>query len=105
MKSKKSKKSKYSKQDLDRSIQPTPTPKLCGCGNTEHLEGHCDGSHKVKKEPRKMINRRAIQAEIDKDKKIRALLATNYYNINQIAAMLGLHAERVKKVKDAKTGE
>jgi hypothetical protein len=83
MKSKKSKKSKSSKQDLDRSIQPTPTPKV----------------------ERKMINRKAVQAEIDKDKKVRALLATGHYNINQIAAMLGLQAERVKRIKDAKTGK
>lgn len=22
-----------------------PAPKMCGCGKTQHPEGHCDGSH------------------------------------------------------------
>lgn len=95
-KSKKQEKKAYSSKDLD--VKPIPTPKICGCGNSEHEEGHCDGSHK-KEQPRKMINRKAVQAEIDIDKDIRRLLATNYYNHNQIASMIrGANLERVKDV-------
>ena len=36
----------------------------------------------------------------DLEKKIKKLLAMDAYNINQIAAMLGVAAEKVKKVKD-----
>lgn len=103
MKSKKKKTSKSNKQEQDLDISTKPK---CGCGNTEHPDGECDGSHKVKKEPiatpkveRKMINRRAIQAEIDIDKDIRRLLTTGYYNHNQIASMIkGANLERVKQV-------
>lgn len=96
MKSKKKKTSKSNKQEQDLDISTKPK---CGCGNTEHPDGDCDGSHKVKKEPRKMINRRAIQAEIDIDKHIRRLLRTGYYNYNQIAGMIkGANLERVKQV-------
>jgi len=48
-----------------------------------------------------MIDRKATQAEIDIDKKIRELLATGYYNHNQIAGMIkGANLERVKKVSN-----
>ena len=98
MKSKKKKTNSYSKQELDQDIKPITTPKLCGCGDTEHEDGHCDGSHK-KKKPRKMINRKEVQAQIDIDKDIRRLLATNYYNHNQIASMIrGANLQRVKDV-------
>ena len=46
-----------------------------------------------------MINRKKVQAEIDIDKDIRRLLATGYYNHNQIASMIrGANLERVKDV-------
>ena len=97
MKSKKKTKKGYNKLEEAK-------PK-CGCGNTEHPDGECDGSH-LKTEPiatpkveRKMINRRAIQAEIDIDKDIRRLLDKNYYNHNQIASMIrGANLQRVKDV-------
>ena len=48
-----------------------------------------------------MIDRKATQAEINIDKKIRELLATGYYNHNQIAGMIkGANLERVKKVSN-----
>lgn len=91
MKSKKQIKEQYSSQEED-------TKPKCKCGDTKDPEGCCDGSHK-KKTKRKMINRRAIQAEIDIDKDIRRLLATNYFNHNQIASMIrGANLERVKDV-------
>ena len=93
MKSKKQIKKAFKEQEQDISALK------CKCGNTDHPDGDCDGSHKVKKQPRKMINRRAIQAEIDIDKDIRRLLETEYYNHNQIAGMIkGANLERVKKV-------
>ena len=96
MKSKKKTKKGYSSKELD--IKPIPTPKVCGCGDSEHQDGHCDGSHK-KKKPRKMIIRKEVQAQIDIDKDIRRLLATNYYNHNQIASMIrGANLQRVKDV-------
>ena len=52
----------------------------------------------VYKKETKYYDRKAIQAEIDIDKKIRALLEKNAYNLNQIAGMLMVHLERVKKV-------
>jgi len=79
MKSKKKKTSKYSRQDLDSRIEmvlDTSDPK------------------------KPMIDRKATQAEIDKDKKIKALLNVGAYNLNQIAGMLMLPLERVKKVKE-----
>ncbi len=81
MKSKKSKKRSYSKQDLD--IKKVLV---------------IDASDVDKKYP--MIDRKATQAKIDLEKKIKKLLAMDAYNINQIAAMLGVPAEKVKKVKD-----
>jgi len=78
MKSKKNKKSKYSKQDLD--IKKVLV---------------IDASDLDKKYP--MIDRKATQQEIDKDKKIKALLEKNAYDLNQIAGMLMLPLERVKK--------
>jgi hypothetical protein len=81
MKSKKSKKRSYSKQDLD--IKKVLV---------------IDASDVDKKYP--MIDRKATQAKIDLEKKIKKLLAMDAYNINQIAAMLGVAAEKVKKVKD-----
>lgn len=47
-----------------------------------------------------MINRKEVQAELDKDKNIRRLLDVGAYNLNQIAGMLMLPLERVKKVKN-----
>lgn len=81
MKSKKSKKRSYNKQDLD--IKKVLV---------------IDASDVDKKYP--MIDRKATQAKIDLEKKIKKLLAMDAYNINQIAAMLGVAAEKVKKVKD-----
>ncbi len=75
-KSKKAEKKPYSSKELDIS-EPIATPKV----------------------ERKMINRRAIQAEIDIDKDIRRLLRMGYYNYNQIASMIkGANLERVKQV-------
>ena len=79
MKSRKKKTNKYSRQDLDTRVKmvlDTSDPK------------------------KPMIDRKATQAEIDKDKKIKALLEKNAYNLNQIAGMLMLPLERVKKVKE-----
>jgi hypothetical protein len=46
-----------------------------------------------------MIIRKEVQAQIDIDKDIRRLLATNYYNHNQIASMIrGANLQRVKDV-------
>jgi hypothetical protein len=81
MKSKKSKKRSYSKQDLD--IKKVLV---------------IDASDVDKKYP--MIDRKATQAKIDLEKKIKKLLAMDAYNINQIAAMLGVPAEKVKRIKD-----
>ena len=73
-KSKKQERKAYSSKELD--VNPIATPKV----------------------ERKMINRKAVQAEIDIDKDIRRLLATGYYNHNQIASMVrGANLERVKK--------
>ena len=95
-KSKKKEKSSFKEQELD--IKPVVTPKVCSCGETAHEDHLCDGSHK--KKPRKMIIRKEVQAQIDIDKKIRALLATKSYNDNQIAGMVrGANLERVKKNK------
>ena len=47
-----------------------------------------------------MIDRKATQEEIDKDKSIRRLLDVGAYNLNQIAGMLMIPLERVKKVKN-----
>ena len=81
MKSKKKKTSNYKQSDLDiKNIVVI------------------DASDLDKKYP--MIDRKATQAEIDKDKKIKELLAMDAYNLNQIAGMIkGVNLERVKKVK------
>ena len=47
-----------------------------------------------------MIDRKATQEEINKDKSIRRLLDVGAYNLNQIAGMLMIPLERVKKVKN-----
>jgi len=48
-----------------------------------------------------MIDRKATQHEIDIDKKIREMVATGHYDLNQIAGMLkGVTLERVKKVNN-----
>tara|TARA_R100000963_G_scaffold23286_1_gene16092 strand:+ start:90 stop:356 length:267 start_codon:yes stop_codon:yes gene_type:complete len=47
-----------------------------------------------------MIDRKATQEEINKDKNIKRLLDVGAYNLNQIAGMLMLPLERVKKVKN-----
>lgn len=57
-----------------------------------------DASDVDKKYP--MINRKATQAKIDEDKKIKALLDKDVYNLNQIAAMLMIPLEKVKKVNN-----
>ena len=125
MKSKKKEKKESYNKDVDRSIKPTVTPKLCRCGNTEHQEGHCDGSHKqptakaikmvkdsipedaefvVTPTPRKMIIRKEVQADIDKVKKVKEMLASGHYNYNQIAGGLMIPLERVIQIhKDGKT--
>ncbi len=90
-------KSKKQIKEVYKEVEQDTKPE-CGCGNTKHPDGECDGSHKKKKK-RKMINRKAIQAEIDIDKDIKRLLATGYYNHNQIASMIrGANLERVKDV-------
>ena len=44
-----------------------------------------------------MIDRKATQAEIDIDKKIKEMLASGHYNHNQIASMVrGANLQRVK---------
>jgi len=74
MKSKKKTKKDYSKLE---KVKPIATPKV----------------------ERKMIIRKEVQAELDIDKDIRRLLATNYYNHNQIASMIrGANLQRVKDV-------
>jgi len=96
MKSKKQIKEQYNSQEEELDNIPSND---CVCGDTEHPNGSCDGSHKKKKKPRKMINRKAVQAEIDIDKDIKRLLATGYYNHNQIASMIrGANLQRVKDV-------
>ena len=78
MKSKKRTKRAYTKPVEDKDISPIVTPTV-----TE----------------RKMINRREIQAKIDLDKKIKAMLRSGHYNHNQIEGMLrGVTLEKVKDV-------
>ena len=100
-KSKKQGKKAYSSKELDIK------PKDCHCNKCDCVGNYCDcepqGAPVPTPEPsptpeRRMINRKAIQAEIDIDKKIRALLEKNAYNLNQIAGMLMVPLERVKKV-------
>ena len=85
MKSKKKTKKDYNSQELD----------IDKLGNTFLIKD----DPKKKKEPRKMINRKEVQKEIDIDKHIRRLLRTGYYNYNQIAGMIkDANLERVKQV-------
>ena len=103
MKSKKKTKKGYSKQEDIK-------PKDCYCDKCDCVGNYCTCDPDCIPEPtpeptptpaRRMINRKAIQAEIDIDKSIRRLLDVNYYNDNQIASMIrGANLERVKKVKD-----
>ena len=100
-KSKKQGKKAYNSKELDVK------PKDCKCEKCDCVGNYCncepDNASVPTPEPtatpaRKMINRKAIQAEIDIDKQIRALLKHNYYNHNQIASMVrGANLERVKK--------
>ena len=88
-KSKKAEKELYNNKDLDtkRAIElvKESTP-----SDAEFVEPP---------KPRKMINRKAVQAEIDIDKNIRRLLRMGYYNYNQIASMVkGANLERVINV-------
>lgn len=61
-----------------------------------------EGFRKDLKAETKMHDRKAIQAQIDIDKKIRALIKKDAYNLNQIAAMLMVPLARVKKVRYGK---
>ena len=61
-----------------------------------------EGFRKDLKAETKMHDRKAIQAQIDIDKKIRALIEKDAYNLNQIAAMLMVPLARVKKVRYGK---
>ena len=58
-----------------------------------------EGFRQLPKAETKMHDRKAIQAEIDIDKKIRALIEKDAYNLNQIAGMLMVPLERVKKIR------
>ena len=49
-----------------------------------------------------IIDRKATQAEIDKLKKVKELLATGYYNDNQIAGMTRVPLEKVREIKSNK---
>ena len=53
----------------------------------------------VYKKETKYYDRKAIQAEIDIDKKIIAFIEKYAYNLNQIAGMLMVPLERVKKIR------
>jgi len=86
-KSKKKEKSSFKEQELDIK-RATDLVKDSIPANAEFI---------VTPTPRKMINRREVQAEIDIDKKIRAMLATGHYDHNQIASMVrGANLQRVK---------
>ena len=86
-KSKKKEKSSFKEQELDIK-RATDLVKESVPANAEFI---------VTPTPRKMINRREVQAEIDIDKKIRAMLATGHYDHNQIASMVrGANLQRVK---------
>tara|TARA_R100000951_G_scaffold70589_1_gene59500 strand:+ start:800 stop:1084 length:285 start_codon:yes stop_codon:yes gene_type:complete len=93
MKSKKKKTNKYNSQEQEQDIKrATDLVKESITEDTEFI---------VTPTPRKMINRREVQAEIDKDKQIRSMLASGHYNDNQIASMLrGVNLERVKEIKN-----
>jgi len=86
-KSKKKEKSSFKEQELDIK-RATELVKKSIPSEAEFI---------VTPTPRKMINRREVQAEIDIDKKIRAMLATGHYDHNQIASMVrGANLQRVK---------
>ena len=86
-KSKKKEKNSFKEQELDIK-RATDLVKDSIPANAEFI---------VTPTPRKMINRREVQAEIDIDKKIRAMLATGHYDHNQIASMVrGANLQRVK---------
>ncbi len=88
-KSKKKEKSSFKEQELDIK-RATELVKKSIPSDAEFI---------VTPTPRKMINRREVQAEIDIDKKIRAMLATGHYDHNQIASMVrGANLQRVKDV-------
>ena len=88
-KSKKKEKSSFKEQELDIK-RATELVKKSIPSDAEFI---------VTPTPRKMINRKAVQAEIDIDKKIRAMLATGHYDHNQIASMVrGANLQRVKDV-------
>ena len=96
MKSKKKKQNSFSNQELEQDIKPIPTPKAIQMVKDSIP---ADAEFIITPTPRKMINRREVQAKIDIDKDIRRLLATNYYNHNQIASMIrGANLQRVKDV-------
>ena len=93
-KSKKPERKAYSKPDLDikraKELVKDSIP-----ANAEFI---------VTPTPRKMINRREVQAKIDIDKQIRSMLASGHYNDNQIASLVrGANLERVKQIKNGQT--
>ena len=47
-----------------------------------------------------IIDRKATQAEIDKVKQVKDLLATGFYNDNQVAGMTRVPLEKVRKIKN-----
>ena len=79
MKSKKNKKSSYSKpeQDIKNVI----------------VEETKDDKYPI-------IDRKATQAKIDKVKQVKDLLATGFYNDNQIAGMTRVPLEKVREIKN-----
>ncbi len=97
MKSKKKTKKDYNSQELD-------VEKL---GNTFLIKDDPKKKKKIKRMPLgkgfrtivkdNMIDRKATQEQINIDKKIKEMLATGYYNHNQIASMVrGANLQRVK---------
>ena len=93
MKSKKKKTNKYNSLEQEQDIKrATDLVKESIPEDAEFI---------VTPTPRKMINRREVQAEIDKDKQIRSMLASGHYNDNQIASLVrGANLERVKQIKN-----
>ena len=90
-KSKKKEKSSFKEQELDIK-RATDLVKDSIPANAEFI---------VTPTPRKMINRREVQAKIDIDKQIRSMLASGHYNDNQIASLVrGANLERVKQIKN-----
>ena len=92
-KSKKKKQNSFSNQELEQDINRA----------TELVKDSIpsDAQFVVTPTPRKMINRREVQAKIDIDKQIRSMLASGHYNDNQIASLVrGANLERVKQIKN-----